>query len=279
MYSSPIFRQRISALTDAQIAYHAPAVFADAAHGSRSERYGYVPTVNVLAALREAGFVVTRAQQSRTRIADRAGHTKHLLTLVRADMQPAKVGDSVPTVTLLNSHDGSSAYRLIAGIYRLVCDNGMMVADSLCQSIHVGHTKNAVRNVIDASYTVIEGANRAGEVAADWRSIALSAPEQNAFADAALALRWDGEEHKAPIAGSRLLTVRREDDRPSNLWTVFNRVQENLTQGGLRGRSASGRRQATRAVTGIDGNVALNRALWTLGERMAEIKRPVQAAA
>jgi hypothetical protein len=43
----------------------------------------------------------------------------------------------------------------------------------------------------------------------------------------------------------------------------------------LRGRTvdANGRRKrtTTRAVNGIDGNVKLNRALWTLTEKMAEL--------
>jgi len=56
------------------------------------------------------------------------------------------------------------------------------------------------------------------------------------------------------------------------VWTTFNRIQENVVRGGLHGRSANGRRMSTREVTAIDGNVKLNRALWTLAERMAEIK-------
>jgi hypothetical protein len=49
---------------------------------------------------------------------------------------------------------------------------------------------------------------------------------------------------------------------------VFNSTQENLTQGGLRGRSTNGRRQQTRPVQGIDQNIPLNRALWLLADNM-----------
>ena len=60
-------------------------------------------------------------------------------------------------------------------------------------------------------------------------------------------------------------------DRP-DLWTTFNRVQENLTRGGLQGRSAAVRRQSTRPIHGINQNVKINRAPWMLAEDMRQLK-------
>jgi len=45
-----------------------------------------------------------------------------------------------------------------------------------------------------------------------------------------------------------------------------------MLKGGLQGRSQNGRRATTRAVTGIDQNVKLNRALWVLAEAMRKLK-------
>jgi hypothetical protein len=56
------------------------------------------------------------------------------------------------------------------------------------------------------------------------------------------------------------------------LWSVFNRVQENLVKGGLSGRAANGRQQSTRPVQGIDQNVRLNRALWLLADGLRQLK-------
>lgn len=76
----------------------------------------------------------------------------------------------------------------------------------------------------------------------------------------------------APITEDQLLTARRFDDRPNDIWTTLSRVQENMIKGGLQGRSQSGRRTMTRAVTGIDENVKINRALWVLAEEMRKLK-------
>lgn len=45
-------------------------------------------------------------------------------------------------------------------------------------------------------------------------------------------------------------------------------LQENLIKGGLSGRTATGKRSRTRSVTGIDGDIRLNKALWVMTEKM-----------
>jgi hypothetical protein len=106
-----------------------------------------------------------------------------------------------------------------------------------------------------------------------WKSLQLTAGEQTAYANAALAVRFDDKEPgEAPITAAQVLTPKRFDDRDNSLWTTFNRVQENLVDGGLRARPTNGRRATTRAVVGIDSNVKLNKALWTLAEEMKKLK-------
>ena len=78
-------------------------------------------------------------------------------------------------------------------------------------------------------------------------------------------------ERPAPVTDTQLVASRRPQDTPSDLWTVLNRVQENVARGGLPGRSAQGRRMTTRAVQSIDASVQLNRALWVLAEEMRRL--------
>src|SRR5262245_50135506 len=116
-----IAKRETIALTDDQIRQKAPSVFATSAHGSRSSRYAYFPTYDVLAKMRAEGFVPVKAEQSLARIEGRESHTKHMITFRHADVSLARVGDSIPQICLVNSHDGSSAYRLFAGLFRFVC--------------------------------------------------------------------------------------------------------------------------------------------------------------
>lgn len=202
-----------------------------------------------------------------------------MLRFRHADMGALVVGDVVPEVVVINSHDGACAFRLIAGLYRLVCSNGLMVSDAEIESISVRHTGNILQAVVDGSYTIVGNAAKALGTVKQWRQLQLTDGERHAFATSAHILRFADAEGKTttPITPDQLLVPRRYDDQGKDLWTTFNVLQENALKGGLSGiqRDAEGRRVrsvSTRQIRGIDGNVQLNRSLWTLAERLAELK-------
>ncbi|RQO53411.1 hypothetical protein DBR47_24170 [Paucibacter sp. KBW04] len=263
------------ALTDAELRRVAPSVFAEAAHDSRSARYAYIATAEILAGLRKEGFEVFSARQSRCRSEDRSEHTKHLLRLRHISQveNVAKVGDSVGEIVLLNSHDGSSSYQMMGGMFRFICSNGMVVPEGVCQTVKVHHAGKVQDKVVAGAYEVLDGLTRVIESRDEMRGIVLSSGEQQAFAQAALGLRFDlPEGQAAPVSAEQLLRPRRQEDGAADLWSTFNRVQENSVKGGLQGRLSNGVRRSTRAVTGIDQDVKLNRALWTLAEEMRRLK-------
>lgn len=258
-------------LTDDQIARVAPSIFATEPHESRGPRYSYIPTSQVLDGLRQEGFQPFEVRQTRCRDLSKRDFTKHMIRLRHPDAIPAAAGQEVPEIVLLNSHDGTSSYQLLAGFFRMVCSNGMIAGD-VCNDIRIRHTGgNVVNDVIEGSFRVLDNIEAISERVETYKATQIALPEQLAFAQAAQQLRWD--EGEAPITDvSQIIQPRRWEDRKNDLWSVFNRAQENLVKGGLRGRSASGRRTSTREVGGVTENVKLNRALWTLADQLARIK-------
>lgn len=278
-FAQSTFAQANRALTEQEIRTAAPSVFADAAHDSRSSRYAYIPTADILAGLQREGFEVFSARQAKTRIEERADHTKHLLRLRHRSQieRTAGAGDSVPEILLLNSHDGSSSYQMMGGVFRFICANGMVVPDGICQTVKVQHSGKVQDRVTAGAFEVLDGLTRVIDSRDDMRALTLNDGEQRAFAHAAAMLRFDPAEGEGvPVTPDQVNRARRMDDRAPDLWTTFNRVQENVVRGGLRGetRDANGRVQLrrTREVTGIDQDVKLNRALWTLAEEMRKLK-------
>jgi hypothetical protein len=256
-----------------QVRAVAPSVFAMSPHQSRSERYAYIPTIDVLNGLEREGFRVVKASQSRTRIPGKSDFTKHMLRLRHestVDELPS-LGGVVPEIVIKNSHDGTSAYQLLGAMFRFICLNGMVVADSLIGSLKVQHSGNVTSKVIEGSFEVLKNTGKAIEAAKSWAEIELSDDESLAFADAAHTVRFGAED--TTINPVRLLAARRPDDIGHDLWRTFNRVQENVIRGGLQGLNATGtRRVSSRAVRGIDGDIRLNTALWQLAESMAALK-------
>ncbi len=122
--------------------------------------------------------------------------------------------------------------------------------------------------MIEGAYEVLETFDSVAEKRQRMQSLLLPPPAQQALAQAALTYRF-GEEHQ-PITEKQVLLPRRWEDKKDDLWTVYQRLQENLIKGGLSGRNAKVKRARTRSVNGIDGDIKLNKALWVMTEKMYE---------
>lgn len=257
-----------SPLSDEQINAVAPSIFATDKHGSRSERYTYIPTGQVLQGLRKEGFSPFLVCQSRTRDEAKREHTKHMVRLRHASQIEATEANEI---VLLNSHDGTSSYQMLAGVLRFVCSNGLVFGDTQ-SDIRVRHSGNIVDNVIEGAFRVLDGFELVDSQKEGMKALTLNPGEQMVFARAALALKYDTDVAPAPVTENQVLHARRHGDVMGDLWATFNRVQENIMRGGLSGRSATNKRMTTRPVQGIDQGIKLNRALWVLADEMRKLK-------
>ena len=258
----------------------APSIFAEHAHHSRSDRFRPIPTIEVLRGLGKEGFSVVAAKQGIVRHDDRRDFTKHMLRLRRLDDDTKyRVGDTVFEVLLKNANDGSAAYDLLAGMFKILCMNSLVSQTGDMESLRVRHSGDVQSKVIEGTYRVLDTAEQSLKAPQDWPAITLDSAERQIFAEQAHTLRFaDADGNVAtPIKAEQLLIPRRVEDTAPNLWNVFNVVQENAVRGGLTamGRDANNRprRSTSREVTGIDQDVKLNRALFTLAAKMAELKR------
>ena len=260
-------------LTHDQLHRTAPAVFAQQPDTAVSDRYGFVPTINVVDALQAEGWYPVRAQQTNVRDPERRGTTRHLIRFRQDPDRQISVGDSITELVLTNSHDRSAAYQLDLGLFRLVCSNGMVTPVGDLGGIRVRHGRHIVDEILEGSIHLSHQVPKIAEGVEAFRSTLISQHEAQLFAEAALSLRYgDDWSTTSPIRPDDVLEARRTEDANGSLWSVFNRTQENLFKGGLRGRSRSGRATRTRAIHSVSEDVRLNRALWKLTERFAELK-------
>lgn len=273
------YRSAGAPLTNDQMRRTAPSIFAERPWHAMSDAYAFIPTIQVVDKMRAEGFMPVEVQQSRTRIAGKGDFTKHLIRFrdfrtgdKALDMDIAKVGAIFPELVLVNSHDGASAYKLLAGLFRLICSNGLMVGDGIVDHIstrHVG-SKSAADAVIEATYQVIEDQPKVMASIESFSALRLEAPEQRAFGAAALSLKYD--DGAAPVTAEQVIRPKRYADQEPTLWNTFNVVQEHLVNGGDAYRSDTLRRQRTRPVNGISENTRLNKSLWTLAEEMRKLR-------
>lgn len=255
----------------------APSVFADHARPGVSSRYTFVSTAQVVALLSAEGWEPVKASEQRVRLESRVGFQMHEIRFTRrADLEAGSfdVGSTRAEMVLQNAHDGSRAYRIDAGLYRLVCRNGLTVADADFAHVSIRHVDISAEAFAKAAQSVAENTPRALEAVAKWQAVQLPQATRVEFARRAAALRWDADQPVMKLLSpEKLLTPVRYGDAGADLWTTFNVVQEHLVRGGDRYMGYTEgmgiRRNRTRPVGGLNEGQKLNKSLWMLASEFA----------
>ncbi|MGC4074915.1 MAG: DUF932 domain-containing protein [Nibricoccus sp.] len=242
-----------------------------------SSRYTFVSTAQVVALLGAEGWEPVKASEQRVRLEERVGFQLHEVRFARrVDLQAGalQVGGTRPELILQNAHDGTRAYRINAGLYRLVCRNGLTVADTNFAQVAIRHSDVSAETFAKAAQSVAENTPRMLETVTKWREVSLSQAARVEFARKAAALRWEPDHVIGKfLTPDKLLRPLRYGDAATDLWTTFNVVQEHVIRGGDRyfgyeeGRGVL--RNKTRPVGSLSEGQKLNKALWSLAGEFA----------
>lgn len=240
----------------AQVREIAPSVFAETKQDRMSDSYGFVSTVRMLSVLEEKGFRVREAMASGDK-----SHGYHMLRLTAGDLQPFKpkalrqVDEVWPELIVSNSHDGSAAFQLTLGIYRLWCANGAVSSNEM-ESIRIHHTGFVDLQLNEGMEQLIDRLPALWSFAEQMIELPLTEQQQRNFATGAASL-LRGVTVADP---TRVIEARRDVDNEPTLWHLFNRAQENLIRGGV--ALASGSR--TKGTQSAAENMRLNKGVWEL---------------
>ena len=260
-------------LTVDQIREVAPSVFNIQKHDSRTDRYHVAPTIEVLDLLLADDFKVVLAGQQRCRMADKLDFTRHVLRLRKNGVN--SIHGCFPEVVLTNSHDGSSSYRLMFGLYRSLCGSQLTVGDATIAGQKVTHSaKDTAMKVVEGANDVLARVPQLEDAMTAWQETELTEKERANFAKQALTLHYG--KAVPPITPDDVLRSQYVEDNGSDLWSSFLRVQKNLTLGGLHYWRTGGKhkRGTTRGIRGIHRNLQFNRGLWDLAQATHEANQP-----
>lgn len=250
-----------------------PSIF-NTSSTSMSDKYLHIPTVEIVNSLLANDFKVIGAKGSKSR-----KHTpdvvKHVIFLTHKSIEKDKLQlkAEIPMLRIENSHNGTCALNIGASLFRLVCSNGLIVPSTYVQNEKVRHLKGVEKDIIEASYRVVNGFNDLNEHVGSMKSLTLNQDGMFDFAEKSLKLVFTDEEialnmkHGIDLRES-VLTSRRYEDNKNDLWTIFNVVQENLIRGGFKKMSLNQDNQVIqrkkRAVNSIDVDRKINVGLMEL---------------
>jgi hypothetical protein len=256
-----------------------PAITNQEQASHMSRHYKPISTTEVLEYTQSKGYGISQIQVKnfhQKRIdAGLADNTKanHLIRLRHMNAPSHRLG-VYPELVFVNSFDGTAAFSMFAGLFRLVCSNGLIVQDKSQGSFRIIH-KGDIYDLLEESIkTVVANCMNSIELAEILENRILNDLEQMEFARLSLETRWplvDGTGRKIadsyPVSQSQILAPRRNEDSKNNAWEILNRVQENLVSppSTMLMRSRGNVRTNDRKIRGISGiadTVRINRGVW-----------------
>jgi hypothetical protein len=253
-------------LTTSEIKQRAKSVFTDTAGPSTSEKFTHIPTYKVIDDMAQLGFGVVDAKEVKARAKNSIGFQKHLVVFRNPDIViNGADGDTVyPQILLSNSNDGKNAFTFTSGIFRCVCENGLVISTKQFSDLkirHMGYTFEAlqekVRAMVEQLPLTVESMNK-------MKGIQLSEEQAKELATKALTTRFTEEQiQSVKIDLDLLLEPTRSEDKGSDLWSVFNVIQEKILEGDFQYLSGAKIRKA-RKVKNFKQDMEINQKLFAM---------------
>lgn len=216
-----------------------PLAFVDTPTNPKvSQRYVQANTATVIEDMAKLGWYPVDAKQRRARKNSSGIQSYHMVAFQNPDIKIVQSDyvEAFPRIILTNSHDGMNSFRFMVGLFRLVCSNGLIIADDRLENLvirHINYTFDDLRHLIDKTLKELpEYIN----ITNDMRTTELSKLAKYDFALKALKIRKGIPfEENLNISESTLqdlLTPERDEDKGEDLWTVYNVLQEKMIKGG-----------------------------------------------
>ncbi len=253
-------------LSKANIRSLAPSVFSEKPSEDVSSKYTHIPTERVIDDMELLGWRPIEAKEVKARKKSTKGFQKHLLIFRNNDVViNGKDGDTVfPQILLTNSHDGKNAFTFQAGLYRLICENGLVIADTQFEDVkmrHMGYTfedlQVLIKEMVEKLPLTVESMNQ-------MKAKELEQEQILAFAKEAINTRFTEKEiNRIEIDWDSFIEPVRKEDTGKDLWSVFNVVQEKLIEGDFEYRMGGKPRKA-REIKNFKQDMKINKELFEL---------------
>ena len=261
----------VNPLNNQELKELAPTLFTSEPHYEVSDKYHFIPTIEVIEQIKSHNWYPVSVSQADVRDEAKDGYQQHCVRFRHFEnlLNPQ---DNAVELLLFNSHDRTKSFSISAGIYRFVCANGLVVSDSVFESYkikHIGDRDNDVANAV-AKITAIK--DKLLDKIKTLSNIQLSNLEKQSFAKLAIPLRF--EEH-LEVNLNDLLVPNRKEDYKDDLYTTLNTIQEHLIRGNVSGiNKETGRRFKSKEIKSITNDTHINKGLWEIAEKIAFIKEP-----
>lgn len=254
--------QNTQFLTKEDMRSKANSIFTQHGSSTTSEKYIHISTDKVIDDMELLGWGVVDVKQVKSKAS--AGFQKHLVVFRNNDIQITSAdGDTVwPQILLTNSHDGKNAFTFTAGLFRMICENGLVVSTQQFEKMKIRHYGYSFEELQATIKAMVEKLPLTVEALNKFRGIELNQEQALEFAQKAITTRFtDADLEHIEIDFDALLNPIRKEDQGQDLWSVYNVLQEKVIHGmfdykvGVKSRKA-------RKIKNFQQDIAINEKLF-----------------
>lgn len=265
---------QIKPMSDEELLKAAPSIFSETPISGVSDRYTFVPTYSLLDTFRDSGYYPIMASESKVRDEENQGHQKHIIQFRSLDniLRP-NAKEEYADILLTNSGNAKSSFKLTLSYWRLICSNMLCIPSNTLSHHSIIHSGFNIEKVYKAIEEVTSYMPKIERQIESFKDIELNPIEQKSLANAGIDIRFDKEVHD--VSTDEFLKIHRSADEKPTLWNVYNRVQEAMIRGGIKGKNkTTGKAFTSKAVNAIDTNIKLNQELFSTVQTIASLKMP-----
>ena len=262
------FKQDETYMSKEDLRNECPLAFASApTNPNVSGKYLFVNTETIVDDLDKLGWKPVQAAQRKARGNAGTIFSKHMVAFQNPEIKitSADGDDAYPRILLTNSHDGMQAFKFSVGIFRLVCSNGLVVADEQFSDFkikHKGYTFGELRNVVRQA---VEDLPNRVQVMNDMKNRILTEDEKRKMALDAMLIRAGVKELQYDEETiTDILDPKRDADKGDDLWRVFNVIQEKITQGDFHAALTGAKVRKVRKIKSFEKDMKVNKELFKL---------------
>ena len=239
----------------------APAIFATSPSQKMSDKYTFVPTEQVLEFFEREGWEISSVRQT--------GNGNHSLHEIKfRNGQLPKVGDTLVEAIIKNSHNGTSAFTMGAGLHRLVCSNGLTVPTAVSENFRMRHNQFQLDDVKELAEQFSKKLPVIEQSVGRMMSREMTFDEKIDFVRKSSKIRFNDDRKFTDLEIIDILEPNRSEDEGDDLWRVFNVVQEKYIRGGVRVSNNKGKTPKMRKIDSILVQNKINTQLWELAEEI-----------
>lgn len=245
-----------------QLQHTTPSIFTTTSSDNTTDKYVHIPTDRVIRDMELLGWRVVKAQEVRART--NIGYQKHLVVFRNPDVKIVGKNDGdvlYPQILVTNSHDGKNSFIFRAGIFRLICSNGLVIATEEFEKMKIRHMGYDFEELASTIKEMVEKLPLTVETINKMKNIELSQEQSLSLAKDLLSLRVETDIKEDSLI--QVLNPQRDEDDSNMLWETFNRIQENIIEGNFTYNTSSGRSRRAREIKSFNTDLNINSEMFS----------------